>query len=515
MNFREHINRVIVSIFFSFILISSAIAQVDTRPLDKYFAQALSDWEVPGMAVAIVKDGEIIFAQGYGVLEEGKKKKVDRHSMFAIASNTKAFISASLAHLVWEQKISWDDKVVEHLPYFELYDAYSTHETTLRDILSHRVGLGTFSGDVIWYKSDYTAEEVVKHVKFVPQAYSYRAGYGYSNLMFISAGEVIKSVTGMPWDEFVERHFLVPLDMNRTVTSVSKLAAMKNVASPHKTIDGKITPIPYAAWDNSGAAGGIISNVEDLSKWMIMQMNNGLNGADTLFSPDTQVDMWTPHNNRKVSLASQKNIPSRHFNGYGLGWGLSDYEGRKMVSHGGGYDGMYSRVTMIPEEHLAVVVLTNSMTGISTPITMKALDVLLGAGERDWSQEALPKAKKSADARKQRVNKKVAAREVGTKPTLPLEAYTGNYYDPMYGAAKVVIEEGHLVLDFGPAPQLKSDLSHWHYDTFKIDWREVHAWFSFGTVQFVLNNNNEVTGLEFDVPNNDIFFEEIHFRKTD
>jgi CubicO group peptidase (beta-lactamase class C family) len=247
MNFRRYIKRVVGSIFFSFILISSALAQVDTKPLDKYFAQALTDWEVPGMAVAIVKDGEIIFAKGYGVLEEGKKKKVDEHSMFAIASNTKAFISASLAHLVWEQKISWDDKVVEHLPYFELYDAYSTHETTLRDILSHRVGLGTFSGDVIWYKSDYTAEEVVKHVKFVPQAYSYRAGYGYSNLMFITAGEVIKSVTGMSWGEFVERHFLVPLDMNRTVTSVSKLAAMKNVASPHKTIDGKITPISYAA----------------------------------------------------------------------------------------------------------------------------------------------------------------------------------------------------------------------------------------------------------------------------
>ena len=290
---------------------------------------------------------------------------------------------------------------------------------------------------------------------------------------------------------------------------------MKNVASPHKTIDGKITPIPYAAWDNSSAAGGIISNVEDLSKWMILQMNNGLNGADTLFSPNTQVDMWTPHNNRKLSLASQKNIPSRHFNGYGLGWGLSDYVGRKTVSHGGSYDGMYSRVTMIPEEKLGVVVLTNSMTGISTPITMKAIDILLSSGDRDWSQEALPRAKKSASRRKERVDKKVAARELDTKPTLSLADYVGNYYDPMYGAAKVLIEDGHLILDFAPAPQLKSDLSHWHYDTFKLEWREIHAWFSFGTARFVLNNNNEVMGIEFDVPNDDIFFDEIHFIKTD
>lgn len=515
MEYKRQYPLVILITVTCLLLFSPVSAQIDTKPLDKYFAQALSDWEVPGMAIAIVKDGEMIFAKGYGVLEEGKKKKVDEHSMFAIASNTKAFVSAALAHLVWEKKISWNDQVVKHLPYFELYDAYSTHETTLRDILSHRVGLGSYSGDVIWYKSEYRAEDVIKHVKYVPQAYSYRAGFGYSNLMFITAGEVIKSVTGMPWDEFVERHFLMPLDMNRTVTSVHKLAGMKNVASPHKTIEGKITPIPFAAWDNSGAAGGIISNVEDLSKWMILQMNNGLSGADTLFSPNSQVDMWTPHNNYRISLSSQKNIPSKHFSGYGLGWGLSDYAGRKMVSHGGAYDGMYSRITMIPEEKVAVVVLTNSMTSISTPITMKAIDVLLGVGERDWSKEALPRTKKYAEYKRERVAKKVAAREADTKPTLPLEAYTGNYYDPMYGAARVIIEDGHLVLDFAPAPHLKSDLSHWHYDTFKIDWRQVHAWFDFGTAQFVLNNNNEVTGIEFDVPNDDIFFDEIHFVKTD
>lgn len=515
MKFNRYLATSMLIILISFVLVIPAQSQVDTKPLDKYFEQALTDWQVPGMAVAIVKDGEIIFAKGYGLLEEGKNKKVDENSMFAIASNTKAFVTASLAHLVWEEKISWDDQIVKHLPYFELYDAYSTHETTLRDILSHRVGLGTFSGDVIWYKSEYTAEEVIKHVKFVPQAFSYRAGFGYSNLMYITGGEVIKSVTGMPWSEFVEKHFFAPLDMTRSVTSIGDLAGLKNVASPHKTIDGTITPIAYAPWNNSGAAGGIISSVDDMSKWMILQMNNGVNGADTLFSPNTQVDMWTPHNNYKVSLASQKNMPSKHFSGYGLGWGLSDYQGRKMVNHSGGYDGMYSRVTLIPEEKLGVVVLTNSMSGVTTPITMKAIDAILGSGDRDWSAESLPRAKKSKDYKVERVGKKVAAREVDTKPTLSLDAYIGNYYDPMYGAAKVYIEDGHLVLDFAPAPHLKADLSHWHYDTFKIDWREVHAWFDFGTAQFVLSNNNEVTGIEFDVPNDDIFFDEIHFKKMD
>ena len=488
-------------------------AQPDIDKLDKYFEKALSDWQVPGMSVAIVKDGEVVLAKGYGVRQSGKKKKTDENTLYAIASNTKAFISASLAHLVWEGKISWDDKVVDHLPYFELYDAYTTRETTIRDLLCHRVGLGTFSGDVIWYKSDYTAEETVRHAKYVPQAYSYRAGYGYSNLMFITAGEVIRSVTGMPWDEFVEKHIFDPLNMSNSVTSTSDLEKIKNVATPHKTIDDKATPIAWTNWDNMGAAGGVISSVSDISKWMMLQINGGINDGDTIFSPETQVDMWTPHNNHRVSLASQKNIPSRHFSGYGLGWGMSDYQGRKMLNHGGGYDGMYSRVTMIPEENLGIVVLTNSMTGISTPITMRAIDEFLGAGDRDWSAEALPRAAKGAENRKERIAKRVNARELGTEPTVSLSDFVGNYYDPMYGAVTISLEDDHLVLDFAPAPQLKADLSHWHYNTFKIDWRETHAWFDFGTLRFVLDNNRQVEGIEFDVPNDDIFFDEIHLKK--
>ncbi|MCK5666023.1 MAG: beta-lactamase family protein, partial [Thiotrichaceae bacterium] len=235
MKIQQYFKVTVVVLFFYITLFQPVFAQVNTKSLDKYFAQALNDWEVPGMAVAVVKDGEIIFAKGYGVLEVNKKQKVDEHSNFAIASNTKAFISASLAHLVWEGKISWDDKVVEYLPYFALYDAYATQHATIRDLLSHRLGLGTYSGDVIWYKSEYTAEEVIKHIKYVPQAYELRAGYGYSNLMFITAGEVIKSVTGMPWDEFIQKHFLIQLEMERTVMSTNDLPEMDNIASPHKT----------------------------------------------------------------------------------------------------------------------------------------------------------------------------------------------------------------------------------------------------------------------------------------
>lgn len=502
-------------IFFIGLLFGQIVqAQTNLKEVDKYIQRASIDWKVPGMAVAIVKDGKIIYAKGFGVLEEGKKQKVDENSLFAIASNTKAFVSASLAHLVWEKKINWNDKVVSFLPYFELYDNYTTNETTLKDILSHRTGLGTFSGDVIWYKSEYSAEEVIKHVKYVPQAYSFRAGYGYSNLMFITAGEVINAVTGMPWNKFVESHIFKPLEMNRSVTSIKGLASLGNVASPHKTIDGAITPIAWTNWDNMGAAGGIISSVEDMSKWMILQMNNGVVGTDTIFSPASQREMWSPQNSFKVSARSQKNMPSKHFSAYGLGWGIWDYQGRKVVSHSGGYDGMYSRVTMIPEENLGVVVLTNSMTGVTNPVTMKAIDHILGIADRDWSKEALPGAKKYGEYKEKRVSKRVDARVSGTTPSTEIADFAGCYFDAFFGEVTVELENGNLVMKFTNAPHLNADLSHWHFNTYKLEWKEVHAWFDFGTAQFMFDNNNKVIGIEFDVPNDDIFFEEIHLKKT-
>ncbi len=501
-------------IFLSLILLSPVCSQVDTKSLDKYFAQALEDWDVPGMAIGIVKDNKIVMAKGYGVLEINKTEKVDEHSMFAIASNTKAFIAAALATLVDEGKLSWQDKVVDYLPYFQLYDAYSTQEATIEDLLSHRLGLGTFSGDVIWYKSNYTAREVIERVKFVPQAYSLRAGYGYSNLMFITAGEVIKAVTGQSWDEYIKAKFFEPIDMDRTETSVSDLTTMTNVSTPHKPVADENVPIPYATWDNMGAAGGIISNVDDMCRWMMLQLNQGVQGQDTLFTENRQIDMWTPHNSYRVSARSQKSIPSRHFSGYGLGWGLSDYKGNKMISHGGGYDGMYSRVTLIPDQNLGIVVLTNSMKGISTPLSYKTIDAFLKDDARDWSKEGLENAKRGEDYRKKRVDQRVNARATGTKPTVAASEFHGTYHDDMYGDINIGGLGEVLTLSFEPAPKLDASLTHWHYNTYKINWKEEHAWFTFGTVQFVLDNNRHVIGIEFDVPNDDIFFEEIKAKKV-
>ncbi|MFY0686730.1 MAG: serine hydrolase [Cyclobacteriaceae bacterium] len=483
------------------------------KKLDQYIEKARVDWDVPGMAVAIVKDGEIVHAKGYGIKETGADEKVDENTLFAIASNTKAFVSSSLANLVAEGSLSWDDKVIEHLPYFELYDHYATQEATVRDLLCHRLGLGTFSGDVIWYKSNQSAEEVIKRIKYVPQAYGFRNGYGYSNLMFITAGEVIKVASGKSWSDYVKDSFFKPLGMTRTITSTNDLESVGNTASPHKYIDGQQTPISWTNWDNMGAAGGIISSVKDMSQWMIMNLNNGLWQNDTLLDPIQQNILWTPHNNYVISESGKKWLPSRNFSAYGLGWGLYDYYGRKVVNHSGGYDGMYSRVVLVPSENLGIVILTNAMENISSPLAYQIMDAYLGKSGTDWSEKYLKN--RNREAMNEMAQRRISKRREGTSPSLSPMHYRGNYYDPMYGNISINFSKDKLYLRFEDAPELSASLSHWHDNTYEIKWDNTHAWFGFGTIQFVLDNNQNIAGIEFDVPNYDIFFDEIHAKRVE
>lgn len=503
----------VISLFLTvFFFLIHAHSQKSLKKIDTYLEQSRLDWGVPGMSVAIVKDGKIILNKGYGVAKQGKETPVDEHTLYAIASNTKAFISSAIAQLVAEGKLNWDDKVVDHLPYFELYDPYATSEATVKDLLCHRVGLGTYSGDVIWYKSELSAEEVIKRIKYVPQEYSFRDGYGYSNLMFITAGEVIKAVTGKPWDEYVRETFFLPLGMERTVTSTEDLKKMKNVATPHKPEGNINTPISWTNWDNMGAAGGIISSVDDMAKWIKLNLNNGIWGSDTLLAPSQQNFLWTLQNPRVISESSDKWIPGRNFNGYGLGWGLYDYFGRKVITHSGGYDGMYSRVVLVPSEDLGFVILTNSMTGIISPLMMYLINAFIEEDTQDWSQKYLERP--GSGGIPQMVEERQKKRVKGTNPGLELKKYTGEYFDPMYGTIEVKLEKEILRLYFENAPLLSATLEHWHYDTWEIRWDEKHAWFDFGTVKFEMDNNMEITGISFDVPNYDIFFHEIEAKKV-
>jgi CubicO group peptidase (beta-lactamase class C family) len=494
------------------VFLFSASAQVDVKVIDKYIEQARKDWNVPGMSVAIVKDGQIVMSKGYGVKELGKKDNVDGNTQFAIASNTKAFVASALARLVEEGRLDWKDKVREYLPYFSLYGEHESATTTIEDLLCHRVGLGTFSGDVIWYKTTRSAEEVVKRIKHVPQAYEFRDGYGYSNLMFITVGEVIRVVTGKSWDSYVAETFFDPLEMNNTITSTSNL--LSNYATPHKpTFDRGVIPIDWTNWDAMGAAGGIISSSNDMAKWMMMNLNDGVWMSDTLLDKEQQNLLWTPHNNFTLSEGSKSAIPGRHIAGYGLGWSMIDYFGNLVVSHGGGYDGMYSRVMMIPDLRLGIVVLTNSMEGISTPLTYYIANQYLKMDTRDWSKEALLRAKANND-HKNKVADRKTQRVPDTTPTKPLQSFVGTYTDPMYGDIVVSMKGEKLRIEFHDAPELGATLDHWHYNTFELKWDEEHAWFDFGTVNFDLSNNQTVIGMTFDVPNYDIFFEELNMKKV-
>ncbi|WP_425390500.1 serine hydrolase [Ekhidna sp.] len=497
---------------FLLVLFTSVQAQVDVKSIDKYIEKARKDWNVPGMAVAIVKDGEVVLSKGYGVKEIDGKDKVDDNTLFAIASNSKAFVASCIAKLVEEGKLSWKDKVRDYLPYFTLYgDEYISSMVTVEDLLCHRVGLGTFSGDVIWYKTEKSPEKIIKQAAYVPEAFEFRDGYGYTNLMFIAAGEVIRKVTGEPWEAYVKKHFMNPLGMENTVISINDLP--ENTATPHKpTLENGTVPINWASWDAPSAAGGIISSSSDMAKWMMMNLNGGEWDGKQYIDKEQQNLLWTPHNNFKLSEGSKESIPGRHFAGYGLGWSLMDYHGTMAVSHGGGYDGMYSRVMMVPDLKLGVVVLTNTMEGISTPLAYYIVNQYMKKDMRDWSAEYLDRVR-SRNGHKEDVEERRAARKMGTQPSVDEAEMVGTYYDPMYGEITVSNDEGDLRIDFQDAPLLSATLEHWHYDTYEIKWDEEHAWFDFGTVSFELDNNLKVEGIEFDVPNGDIFFHELHPKK--
>jgi CubicO group peptidase (beta-lactamase class C family) len=482
-------------------------ARFDARQLDRYYTQMVKDWEVPGMVVGIVKDGELIFTGSYGVLEEGKPGKPDAHTLYGIASISKAFTSMVMAMLVEEGKLNWDDKVVDYLPYFELYDPWVSSQVTIRDILSHRVGLGTFSGDVIWYKSDFSAEEIIRLARHVPKAREFRSEYGYSNLMYITAGEVIRVVTGKSWSENVKERIFEPLGMSRSLTSPKDIAAMDNFCTPHAREDGVNIPIEWEDWEEIGATGGIISSVNDLAKWMIFNLNHGTIDGKSLITARNRNIMWTPHVSFTVDH-TRPNEFNQRFSTYGLGWGLGQYKGRMRVSHTGAIDGMLTALHLIPEENMGVVVLTNGMQTPMMAATYSAIDRVLGLETPDWSSIMLERtlARQSGDKRTDNIKN---SRVLNTSPSVSPEKVAGTYKSDIHGEIYITYENNELKMLFERSRHLGATLRHWHYDVWEIVWDEKHAWFNLGTVKFNTDNNLVVKGMDFEVPNDDIFFEEL------
>lgn len=496
----------------TFLLLSGVAAaqsmEARLAEIDAYAKTVMSDWNQPGMAIAIVKDDKVVFQKGYGVRQLGKTDAVDPDTVFAIASNSKAFLTATLAILVDEGKLKWDDKVKKYLPEFEMYDPWVTNELTVRDLVTHRVGLGTFSGDLLWYETTYTSEEILERIKHLKPTSSFRSRYGYQNLMFIAAGRVVEKVSGKPWCEFVRERIHQPLGMSRTVCSVKDLP--DNAAWPHNESGGKMRVLHRGNVDGADSAASLNSSVSDLSKWIRTQLGRGTFEGKKIFSPERSWEMWQPYMSNQISEAASKDNPTRHFSGVGMGWFVYDYHGRKVIDHSGGLDGMLSYTVLVPEENLGFVVLTNSETPAFRIMMSKIRDVLLNAPARDWNAEAktaVERNRASADSRKKEID---AQRVADTKPSLPLSGYTGDYSDKMYGDIEIKEENGSLVMRFLPSPNFVADLEHWHYDTFLIKWRSSVAYdFPRGFVTFTLDTRGRTDELKIDQPNSDFWFYEL------
>ncbi|WP_192822219.1 serine hydrolase [Rufibacter sp. LB8] len=495
-----------------------AHGQADLQKLDTYYQQALKDWNVPGMAIAIVKNDSVIFAKGYGVLDAQKGGTVDANTVFGIASNTKAYTAAALAMLVDEGKLNWDDPVTKYLPYLQLYSPYVTQQLNIKDLLSHRVGFQTYGGDLLWYNTTYSRKEILERARHLQPAYSFRSGYGYSNLMFIAAGEVIEAVSGKTWEQFIQDRIFKPLGMTRSYTSVNQLEGLSNVATPHghpATENGKPIPTVLTAWDNWNPAAGIFTSVTQHAQWLKLQLNRGTYKGQRLFSEAGSHMMWTLHNSFPIAPQASEINPSTHFSGAGLGWMLNDYQGRKIVAHGGGHEGMNSRTVLVPEENLGIVILTNSMSSIMAPIATYTVDQFLGIKNgRDWSRFNLDLAAKARAQQRATDAKKPKEKNTKAKLTRDLQEYTGTYHSPLYGNATVTLRNGKLVLDLAAAPALGGELTIWRADIFDLAWKNNFALLTPTKARFLPGPDGSITDLRLDSNNPDFHFSELEFSRV-
>jgi CubicO group peptidase (beta-lactamase class C family) len=476
---------------------SGGVARAQEAPLqgfDDYVNKALKDWEVPGVAIAIIKNDTVLYAKGYGVRKLGDPAPVDEKTLFAIGSASKAFTAASIAMLVDEGKVKWDDPVTKHLSGFQLFDPYATRELSVRDVLSHRSGLER--GDLLWYGSSYDRDEVVRRVRYLKPGWSFRSRFGYQNIMFLTAGQIIPRVTGKSWDDFVRDRIFTPLGMTSTNTTVTALKSFDNVATPHDKFDGKVQPVPWRNIDNIGPAGSINSNVVDMAQWVRLQLGAGKYKNEQLLSSGAIKEMHMPQTVIRIEGAAEKINPETHFMNYGLGWFLQDYRGRKVVQHGGNIDGMSALVAMIPEEKLGLVILTN-MDGTPLPSALmyRIFDAFIQAPQRDWSADILKVVKAQEALNKAAEKKREESRVKGTSPSLALAKYAGTYTNEMYGDAKVTDETGKLLFRYGA---FTADLDHWHFDTFEARMKEHHL--GKGFVTFTLNAEGKVDEAKLTMP---------------
>jgi CubicO group peptidase (beta-lactamase class C family) len=457
-----------------------------SQQIDTVVQRARRAFDVPGIAVCVIKDGKIIHSKGYGVRSLNSGKPVNDNTLFGIASNTKAFTTAALGMLVDEGKLSWDDKVRKYIPEFHLYDPYVTEEFTIRDLLCHRSGLGLGAGDLMFFPdgTDFTVPDIIHNLQYLKPASSFRSQYAYDNNLYIVAGEVVARVSGMSWENFIEQRILGPLGMTHSAPSFVLLRDSSDLIDGHARVDGKVQVIRRHQGQLDDAAGGIYSSISDLSKWVEFHLSGGKYGPDgkRLFSEAVLRERWTPQTILPLGGPGPYNT---HFATYGFGFVMTDVKGYKQISHTGGLEGMVTQITMIPELHLGIIVLTNAEEGGAfTAITNQIKDSYLGISGTDRVAEyaaargtQLERGKHITDS----IWKEVAAAQkrssgnggqgstTGTK-NADWSAYTGVYRDRWFGDVTISMKDGMLWFDARRSPRLTGELLPFKGNSFIVKW---------------------------------------------
>lgn len=493
--------RLIPFVFLFLGYITSNAQIITSREIDSLVEKTLKTFDVPGIAVAIVKDDKVIHAKGYGVRSLKTMQKVDANTLFGIASNSKAFTTAALGILIDEKKLSWDDKVIDYIPEFRLYNPYVTEEFTIRDLLTHRSGLGLGAGDLmIWPGlSNFTIDDIIHNLRYLKPVSGFRTKYDYDNLLYIVAGVVVSRVSGMRWEDFIETRIMQPLNMTGSAAAFSRVKDKSNVIDPHAPVNGVVQVIDRDFGDVANAAGGIYSNLTDMCRWIIMQMNNGKYDEGLkkqLFSEDVHKVMWSPQTIVPVVDSSDYNT---HFASYGLGWDLSDVRGYKEVEHTGGLAGIVTQVTLIPEMKLGIIVFTNQQSGEAfKSITNTIKDSYFGIKGVDRIKQYHEAAIKNiADAKKitDDIWKDIEVQQKSSSTKTNDSIYTGIYSDRWLGEVIISFKNGKLWFDSKRSPKLTGELLAYKGNTFIVKWND-RSMDADAYVMFYLDNTGKASGIK-------------------
>jgi CubicO group peptidase (beta-lactamase class C family) len=455
----------------------------------------MSEFDVPGMAIGIIKAGKTLLAEGYGVREISKPETIDTRTLFKIASNSKAFTSAALATLVDDGLIMWDGLVIDYIPEFRMKDPWVTANLTVTDLLTHRSGLAPFKGDMLLWPepNSFTVADIIHALRYFEPVSSFRTRYAYDNLMYIIAGEIVLRVTGMAWGEYVEDRIMRRAGMKNCFADTIPRRKMKNTATPHGVIEGELAVIErgriHREPPTSAAAGGIVCSLDDMLTWVGIQLNRGMTAdGNVLFSAEQSRKMWQPVTFRSVSERDTE-LNRTHFRAYGLGWRLADVHGFKEVSHTGTVAGKNSYVVMIPELELGAVVLTNGSSSAARLAVMNTIvRSFMPVEQHDWIQMSLEEQEAERQSSQSQAKPGAEQHEDSSMGKDLCQApgaslLTGRYRDPWFGDVVIAIDEGRLVFSSEKSPKLKGPLSHFEGCRFVIRWidrsLEADAWIEF------------------------------------